>query len=375
MYEFLKSAFSALPSVGASPLALIGYIALVASWLLIALKVRRNKNLLQHLHHLPETDRLAALKLEMGSVQIKGGLSPEQWLRARTHQFYFLGFGILCLVIIILFAISAVTKESAVNHTSIPIDAKLELADTSITEQPDDFPLLDIKLRNVGDKIAFLKKAVFHVTDVYNLEDPFFYVETHIDPSWNYNIELPLNNHPYTKEVELSQAIGANDIDRFTFSLGHGLKPDNRSIWRNEKGNEESPSGEEPLLNDSSERKGKDRTASRRKQDKSSQNKSEDQKKLDSIILNAPEGDYAASVMRIYVELIYNEKDERVTTQPMIFEMRTPPHFIAAVATPKSNAQQIATENRRKLEEVNKLEGKKTQKVLEMLEQLKKASN
>ena len=52
----------------------------------------------------------------MGHVTVKGDLSPEQYLRSRIHLFYFLGFAILCLLIVIVFVVSTVIgREGAAN--------------------------------------------------------------------------------------------------------------------------------------------------------------------------------------------------------------------------------------------------------------------
>jgi hypothetical protein len=121
MGDFFKSAFSALPTVATHPLAFVAYIVVVLAWVIIAWRVRRNNNLLKHLDKLPEADRLTALQNEIGHVPVKGGLSPAQYLRSRIHFFYFLGFAILCLTVLTIFVISAVTghkKEEPTNSTN-----------------------------------------------------------------------------------------------------------------------------------------------------------------------------------------------------------------------------------------------------------------
>jgi hypothetical protein len=109
--DFLEKAFSALPSVAGSPLAFTAYLAAIAAWMVIAWRVNRNKQLLRNLDKLPERSRLEALRMEMGAVRLKSGLSPEQWIRSRIHLYYFLGFAILALVGTALFTVSAVTAE------------------------------------------------------------------------------------------------------------------------------------------------------------------------------------------------------------------------------------------------------------------------
>ncbi|MAF66866.1 MAG: hypothetical protein CMJ84_14575 [Planctomycetes bacterium] len=106
---FLESALSALPDAASTPLALVGYVVLIVAWVVIALRVKRNKQLLGSLEKLPEGDRLKVLQMEMGAVHIKSGLTPEQWIRSRVHLYYFLGFAILSLVVVLIFTIAATT--------------------------------------------------------------------------------------------------------------------------------------------------------------------------------------------------------------------------------------------------------------------------
>lgn len=107
----VKALLSALPSAASNPLALVAYALLVSAWVAISLKVNRNKHLLANLEKLPEGDRLQALELEMGAVRMKAGLTANEWIRSRIHLYYFLGFVLLCAVVVIVFAIAATTRR------------------------------------------------------------------------------------------------------------------------------------------------------------------------------------------------------------------------------------------------------------------------
>ena len=65
--DFLSTALEALPHISTSPLAFVGYIIVVISWLILSLRVKRNKQMLKHLDKLPKKDRLEALQMELGS--------------------------------------------------------------------------------------------------------------------------------------------------------------------------------------------------------------------------------------------------------------------------------------------------------------------
>jgi len=126
--DFLKSALDAIPAAASSPLALAAYVSVIFAWLLISIRVRRNRNLLKNLDRLPEQDRLSALQLEMGHVPMRAGLSPAQYLRSQIHKYYFFGFVIICFLIFLIFAISAshlhgTAAADPVNHETEAVDS------------------------------------------------------------------------------------------------------------------------------------------------------------------------------------------------------------------------------------------------------------
>lgn len=69
--SFMKAALEALPHAAQSPLAFAAYVVAIVAWLIIALRVNRNRQLLKHLEKLPEGHRLEALRMEMGAVRLK----------------------------------------------------------------------------------------------------------------------------------------------------------------------------------------------------------------------------------------------------------------------------------------------------------------
>jgi hypothetical protein len=114
----LKELISALPETATSPYAFVAYIVLVLGWLVISLKVRRNRHLLKHLSTLPEKDRLKALELEMGAVRIRHGLTAEQWIKSRVHLYVFLAFVMTSLVVVVLFVVAHNTTVITQNGQS-----------------------------------------------------------------------------------------------------------------------------------------------------------------------------------------------------------------------------------------------------------------
>lgn len=103
-------------------------------------------------------------------------------------------------------------------------DSELALVGIEVEDDLPEFPKVDVKLRNVGGKTAYLKEAFFHVDKIWDL---IFSAKPRMVPvSWEYQIDLPLSGEPYNKRIPLSQAIEPNKVDRFEFVVGNdGVVP------------------------------------------------------------------------------------------------------------------------------------------------------
>jgi hypothetical protein len=119
----LNALLKGLGAAATNPLALVAYIVAVISWAFLRARVERNKNLLQKLKDLPEQDRVKILREEMGTAPLNAGLTPEQWIEAQVHKYYFWCFLIICGVVVMLFAISAYVK----GHTEVVPEVRLIL--------------------------------------------------------------------------------------------------------------------------------------------------------------------------------------------------------------------------------------------------------
>lgn len=119
--EFLR----ALPDAATSPYAFAAYVFLVFSNFVIAWRVRRNKNLLDAIEKLPEDKRLKALELEMGNVHPKHGLTAEQWLRSKIHQYYFMAFIALAICGTIVLVVAHSKKDDKDNWKSESVIKRL----------------------------------------------------------------------------------------------------------------------------------------------------------------------------------------------------------------------------------------------------------
>jgi hypothetical protein len=122
--EFLKEALNALPSVATNPLAFAGYLVTILAWVWAVNRSRRLRLLLERLREIPEADRAAIIRHEMGAV-LPENISAEQWIRSTKHWYYFLAFVLLLLTLLSVVAISA-WKGSTVADRPVQLHVTLE---------------------------------------------------------------------------------------------------------------------------------------------------------------------------------------------------------------------------------------------------------
>ena len=96
----------------------------------------------------------------------------------------------------------------------------LRLVDISVVEAKDEYPLLDIKVLNVGVVPIFLYGVVVKVLRSFEFTE--IRKRFRAKPvSWIYDLDLYPADHPYDAEMEVSQVVPANDGDRFQIRLGN----------------------------------------------------------------------------------------------------------------------------------------------------------
>lgn len=128
-------------------------------------------------------------------------------------------------------------------------DSLIRIVDVSL-EGTAANPVIDLKVRNVGNQVAFLKAAHFQFHHVWTLHSWIIPVledaladftvaapcaaprglmpsrSRQVDPSYNYQVWLPAagqltGEHQaiHTETIKISQCVDCNDVDRFTFTL------------------------------------------------------------------------------------------------------------------------------------------------------------
>ena len=95
----------------------------------------------------------------------------------------------------------------------------LKLVDVSIEERENENPRIDIKVRNIGNKVAYLKKAEFQIMKMGIIRVAGVRFEA-IPVTWTYDVGVSKDNTPYTKTISISQSVGPNEVDRFQFVIG-----------------------------------------------------------------------------------------------------------------------------------------------------------
>lgn len=97
-------------------------------------------------------------------------------------------------------------------------DAILEIVDIDIDEHNEDgYPIIDIKLRNLGENAGFVKQVDIYVHDCFKMDNPNLTVYSKIDASHTYNTLLDLKTK--AKALKVSQSVPASSVDRFQIVL------------------------------------------------------------------------------------------------------------------------------------------------------------
>lgn len=133
--------------------------------------------------------------------------------------------------------------------TVMPNDSQIRIVDVSL-EGTAATPIIDLKVRNIGNQVAFLKAANFQFHHVWTLNSWIIPVledalldfaaaapcaaprglmpsrSRQVDPSYNYQVWLPAagqlggeQDPVHTETIKISQCVDCNDVDRFTFTL------------------------------------------------------------------------------------------------------------------------------------------------------------
>jgi hypothetical protein len=125
-------------------------------------------------------------------------------------------------------AISGDANIVNIESTAAAKQSDIRLVDIAIDESTDEFPKLDIKIRNTGDEPAFLKKACFEVTHVF-VPIEFREISYQMQPvTWEYDVHF--TEETGSIESAISQIVQPKGSDRFVFKLGQECGPPGLAI-------------------------------------------------------------------------------------------------------------------------------------------------
>lgn len=135
--DFLLKALSAIPAAASHPFSFVAYLFLILAWVVAGRRIKRNKQLLENLEKLPEKDRLSALKAEMGTVSVKTGMTPSEYLSHERQKYIFIAFLSLIAVGLIIFSI-AFTQVSKIEKSNAELIKILDNREEKLVGLFDD---------------------------------------------------------------------------------------------------------------------------------------------------------------------------------------------------------------------------------------------
>lgn len=159
---------------------------------------------------------------------------------AKLHQKVMAFLEILILPLIALLtliftyiSVLSTHSETTINnyYESVKSDSQIEIVNIDILD--DEVTLvdindnseimsinagvyIDIKLRNTGDTVAFLKQIKFDMDEIFPLDNPKDVAYQTVPVSETYDVIL---DNEYTQIIDVSQSIPANGVDRFRLKI------------------------------------------------------------------------------------------------------------------------------------------------------------
>ena len=95
------------------------------------------------------------------------------------------------------------------------------VADVNLLHSNEDKEfIVDIKLRNIGDQVAYIKEISFDILDYYNIINPQMTHYQLVESSHTYDVVLGKEKQ---QVFNVSQSIGANEVDRFQVKLASSI--------------------------------------------------------------------------------------------------------------------------------------------------------
>ena len=127
---------------------------------------------------------------------------------------------------------NAIAIHGTQNTVTLPnpskVGSNVKLVDVIFDENEEQFPTIDIKVRNTGDEPSFIKKVVFSVSEVFVPKEYRNISFKKQNVTWKYDVVF--DGNPGSFEKNVSQVVPPHGTDRFTFKLAQDISPPEMSI-------------------------------------------------------------------------------------------------------------------------------------------------
>lgn len=155
----------------------------------------------------------------------------KQWLtlpifsRLDSSQTFVIMLTFLGLTFLSLLAMLLVYFRLQTSNREAP-EGNLELIDVHVNRNEGHFSpySIDFKLANRSNEVAFVKRLDLQVLDLKCRKYSPGGLATHVPISYQYDMLLNPDRGKSTETIQLSQAIGGNDIDRFEVMIGSWIE-------------------------------------------------------------------------------------------------------------------------------------------------------
>jgi hypothetical protein len=216
MEEFFRQALGQLRNAASSNRALAAYAIVCISWVIVSIRVIRDKNLLKHIEKFPLRERPEVWRTQLAGLPLREGLSPEQFLRSRIHSYLFWAFLIACAAVVTVCVIAGVDHKASQDSLHSVIDS---LNQKSKASDEDPIKVLTDKLNqlDLGESPQFLIQLFGNPNYVQTAPDaqrliwsqPSFWLVVEVSDSKATSIVFTSRdrklhpNIPFDKDIEL----------------------------------------------------------------------------------------------------------------------------------------------------------------------------
>jgi hypothetical protein len=189
----IQKFLGALKTAGTNPIALVGYLVVVAAWVYVKTTDGRLKFIAKTIKDLPETDRLEILKKEYNTTPRKG-LSAEEWIKSRKQLLLFFGF-ITTVLAIVVIGLAAISRS--VSTADKPASATNKLVTVPSPPVTNSLPSNPSLQKNSTDYIMTVETSTSIPLSKVLIDGS---IAAMSGSGYQYKVYVPRNNSSSTRE-------------------------------------------------------------------------------------------------------------------------------------------------------------------------------